>query len=97
MTTETKIRLQDHQPSEMREENAPASLDGKLELKDAAVELHLDDGRSVWIELENGDVRVHTYNQSHEAPMNLTIPVEGDIEVDDHDYRLSLEADKPRY
>ncbi|EPX83894.1 hypothetical protein [Salipiger mucosus] len=94
MTTEARLRLEDHQPDEARDSRAPASIDAKLSLKDDAVELHTDDGRSVWIELENDHVRVHTYNRSHEAPMNLTIPVEGEIEVDDHDYNQELSSDR---
>lgn len=52
------------------------------------IELDLPDGRSLWIEIEGENLRVHAYNASKEAPLNLDIPVSGEIVVDNHDYQL---------
>ncbi|MHA6346389.1 hypothetical protein [Roseivivax sp. CAU 1761] len=90
---EMKIRLQDHQPEEAVAEGAPAAVDAKLELQDAAVLIHTDDGRSVWIELEDGKIRVHNYNKSCEAPLNIETPLSGEIVIDRHDYDIERKAE----
>ena len=86
-----KLNLQDYKANGGTAKDAPNSLDLDLVIKDDAIEVHTEDGRSVWIELQNGTVRVHSYNQSNDAPLNLEIPLEGEIQIDRHDYDIHAE------
>lgn len=43
------------------------------------IDLKLADGRSVWIEMEEGRLRVHAYTspEHHDAPMNVDVLTDG--------------------
>lgn len=67
---------------------APRQIGVAITAVDGRIDLAFEDGRHLWVELEDGALRVHSYNRSCEAPLNLTVPASGAILVNRHDYDL---------
>lgn len=95
MTHKTDITLADWRPEEHREENAPSSVALTLRVEGAQVLIEDANGRSVMVELEAGDLRVHGYNDTSESPATLTVPVEESIIASDTDHLLNKYDEDP--
>lgn len=70
-------------------EKAGPSLAIIIESQDSRILVETTDGRTVSIELENGDLRVHGYHAIKDAPCSLRIGTDRDIEVEAEDYHAS--------
>jgi hypothetical protein len=57
-----------------------------IAVKDDQILITTDDGRSVSIEAENGDLRVHGYNEVKDEPCSLRIGPDREIAVEARDY-----------
>lgn len=57
----------------------------RIETKPDRIDLSLEDGRHVFLEWQDGVLRVHAYAPNREEPMNLEIHPDR-VEIDDHDY-----------
>ena len=78
-------------PGEVLEAESPEELPVQIKVSDTEVRVTFNHGdkeleRTVWIELEAGNVRVHAYNMSKDSPLNVDIPMQGEIRIDNHDY-----------
>lgn len=51
------------------------------------------ESRNVVIELQNGVVRVRSYNKSKDECLTVEIPSSGEIVINDHDYRNGVFID----
>jgi hypothetical protein len=50
------------------------------------IDIGFGTGAHVWIEHEDGRIRVHCYHKGADSPLNVEIH-EDRIEIDDHDYQ----------
>lgn len=57
-----------------------------ITVKDDNILIETADGRSIAIEAEDGDLRVHGYNEIKEEPCSLRIGSDREIEVEASDY-----------
>ncbi|UTS82734.1 hypothetical protein [Phaeobacter piscinae] len=54
----------------------PNPIQAKLKIQNNRIDLEFHDGRSVWIEQQDGKIRIHGYlseETGHHEPMNLDI------------------------
>lgn len=59
---------------------------GSVAIEDSVIELRLEDGRSVAIELRDGALLVSGYNGCSETPTRVNIPQSGRIETETESY-----------
>jgi hypothetical protein len=95
MTHKTDITLADWRPEEHREDSDPASVDLTLRVEGRQVLIEDAHGRSVMVELEAGDLRVHGYNRTSESPATLNVPAESPIIAEDADHLLNKYGEDP--
>lgn len=63
-----------------------AGLPLNVSLQTNRIDVSAADGRSIWIETEDGDLKVHVYDEHQDEPINLNLIKGEKIEVDRHDY-----------
>ena len=82
--TDARLMLSDWR-SESNETD-PEPLAAEISVTPHRIDLKLDDGRSIWIEAEDGKLRIHAYTlaEHHDGPMNVDILRDGfELAADD--------------
>lgn len=77
LPAELNFELEDWQTEGNETKKEPLSL--KLTAKSTRIDLSVDDGRALWIEQQNGTLRLHSYlpdDISDQEPVNLNIEPE---------------------
>lgn len=63
----------------------------QIEMTPARIYVEFGSGESLWIEREEGRIRVHAYHPGRDEPVNVEIHKDR-IEIDRHDYDQSTPA-----
>lgn len=70
------------------EDDAPLiKIPYTIKVKERAIFIRFDDERSIWVEYEDGEIRVHCYDAESDSPLNVNIS-EDVVTVDSHDYDI---------
>jgi hypothetical protein len=90
------VILHDWQHEDEIDENAPEKIEAFIEISSDRVSFtegtSQDNGRYIAIELQDGNLRVLSFENNGGAPMKTTVPMEGLITNDDHDYLIETSA-----
>jgi hypothetical protein len=81
MIIETPLALSSY------DDDSTAEVAGTLKLSPVSVEILLDDGRCVLIEVDDLGLRVHAYATEVDSPISLTLPKDSDrVHVNTEDF-----------
>jgi hypothetical protein len=69
----TPIRLVDWQLAGGENTTGTKFVDAQLVLRDEAIRLELEDGREIWIELQDDAIKIHAYNATSDGPANMEL------------------------
>jgi hypothetical protein len=82
--TDARLVLSDWRSESDGADAAP--LPASISVTEYRIDLKLDDGRSIWIEAEDGKLRIHAYTieDRHDGPINVDVLSDGfDLAADD--------------
>ena len=92
------VTLNDWQCNDEINEDAPKKIEAFIEISSDRISFvegdfrEKSEKRSISIEMQDGDLRVLSFGKIHEAPMKTSIPRDGLITNDDHDYLIETSA-----
>lgn len=93
----TKVTLQDwREEADAQEDDLAEPTSLTIKASATRIDVEVEDGRSLWLELQGQDFRVMAYNSYRDEPAILKVPAAGEIASDMRDYRAgpALDADE---
>lgn len=62
------------------------SVSGTLSVTDYCLEITLEDGRKVAVELDTSGLRVHTWTEQDDAPVSTTLTPDNTVTLENRDF-----------